>query len=338
VTGSDEAPEPTAWRRTSKFYRRRPGLPWLIGLVVIPLLLSVIGYAELDRNRPQINGPTGALPTLNVPNPHGGAPKTPTMPALSLSPVSIVRIDNDIKLFGDLPSPEGKDSLLEALKAGFGPNVNLVDGLRINPDIISLDFSNAAAVFKAAAPVPDFGLAVKGDTITLTGTAGSGDQQNAIEQAANAAWPNLNIVDTMGANGPVTSSGPPSPAPAPNGAGHACANLSADIKALGPITFPTDGFTLTPADEQTLNHIADKLKACVGAKVTINGYTDGTGNDAINVPLSVNRAAAVADYLIAQGVTGDQLTAKGLGSAGPVADNGGPDGQAKNRRVEIAVS
>ncbi|HXO47553.1 MAG TPA: OmpA family protein, partial [Mycobacterium sp.] len=91
-------------------------------------------------------------------------------------------------------------------------------------------------------------------------------------------------------------------------------------------------------DEQTLNHIADKLKACAGAKVTINGYTDSTGNDAINVPLSVNRAAAVADYLITQGVTGDQLTAKGLGSAGPVVDNGGPDGQAKNRRVEIAVS
>jgi peptidoglycan-binding protein ArfA len=142
----------------------------------------------------------------------------------------------------------------------------------------------------------------------------------------------------MGANGPVTSSGPPIPAPAPNGAGNACANLSTDTKALGPITFPTDGFTLTPADEQTLNHIADKLKACAGAKVTINGYTDNTGNDAINVPLSVNRAAAVADYLIARGVTGDQLTAKGLGSAGPVADNGGPDGQAKNRRVEIAVS
>ncbi len=56
------------------------------------------------------------------------------------------------------------------------------------------------------------------------------------------------------------------------------------------------------------------------------------------MPLSANRANAVADYLIARGATGDQLTAKGLGSANPVADNGGPDGQAKNRRVEIVVS
>ena len=341
MTGSDEAP--TKWRRTSKFYRRPPGLPWLIGLVLIPLLLGVIGYDELDRTRSHVNGPTGALPTLNVPTPHGGAPKTPTIPSVSLSPVSITRIGNDIKVSGDLPSPEAKASLLEALKAGFGPNVNLINNLRINPDITSLDFSHATALFKAAASVPDFGLAVKGDTVTLTGTAGSGDQQEAIEQAADAAWPNLNIVDTMGINGPVTSSEPPSPAPAspapaPAGAANACANLSTDIKTLGPVTFTTNGFSLTPAAEQTLKHVADKLKACASAKVTINGYTDNTGNDAINMPLSANRANAVADYLIARGVTGDQLAAKGLGSAYPVADNGGPDGQAKNRRVEITVS
>jgi peptidoglycan-binding protein ArfA len=343
MAGSDEASEATKWRRTSKFYRRPPGLAWLIGLVVIPLLLGVIGYGEVDRTRSHVNGPTGALPTLNVPNPHGGAPNNPTIPPISLSPVSITRIGNDIKLSGDVPSSEARDSLLEALKAGFGPNVNLIDNLRINPDVTSLDFSHATALFKAAASVPDFGLAVKGDTVTLTGTAGSGDQQDAIEQAANAAWPNLNIVDTMGTNGPVTSNGPPSPAPAspapaPTGAANACANLSTDIKALGPITFPTNGFSLTPADEQTLNHVADKLKACASAKVSINGYTDNTGNDAINMPLSANRANAVADYLIARGVTGDQLMAKGLGSANPVADNGGPDGQAKNRRVEITVS
>ena len=342
MAGSDEAPE-AKWRRTSKFYRRPPGLAVVDRLGGNSPAAGVIGYGELDRTRSDVNGPTGAVPTLNVPTPHGGAPNTPTIPAVSLSPVSITRIGNDIKLSGDVPSSEARESLLEALKAGFGPNINLIDNLRINPDVTSLDFSHATAIFNAAASVPDFGLAVKGDTVTLTGTAGSGDQQDAIEQAANAAWPNLNIVDTMGINGPVASNGPPSPAPAspapaPTGAANACANLSTDIKALGPITFPTNGFSLTPADEQTLNHVADKLKACASAKVSINGYTDNTGNDAINMPLSANRANAVADYLIARGVTGDQLMAKGLGSANPVADNGGPDGQAKNRRVEITVS
>ena len=337
MAGSDEVPEATQWRPTSKFYRRFPVLPWLVGLIVIPLLLAVIGYGELGRTRSEFNGPTGALPTLNAHKPSGGAPNSPTIPPVALAPVSITRSGNDIKLSGDTPTPEAKESLLAALKAGFGPNINIIDDVRINRDITSLDFSNAATVFEAAASVPDFGLTIKGDTITLIGTTGSGGQQDAIEQAADAAWPNLNIVDTMGIGGPVTATAPPGPAPA-LGPGNACAHLGSDLKALGPITFVTDGSALTPNDEQTLNQVADKLKACPAARVTINGYTDNTGNDAINNPLSTNRADAVADYLIAQGVMGDHLTAKGHGSADSVADNSSPDGQAKNRRVEIVVS
>jgi peptidoglycan-binding protein ArfA len=336
MAGSDEAPEATEWRRTSKFYRRVPGLPWLVGLIVIPLLLAVIGYGELDRTRSGVNGPTGALPTLNAPKPPGGAPQTPTIPAIALAPVSITRSGNDIKLSGDMPTKEAKESLLAALKAGFGPNINIIDNVRINRDITSLDFSNSAPVFKAAASVPDFGLAIKGDTITLIGTTSSGGQQDAIEQAADAAWPNLNIVDTMGIGGPVTASAPPGPVPA-LGPGNACAHLRSDVNGLGPITFATNGSALSPAAEQTLNQVADKLKACPGVSVIVNGYTDNTGNDAINNPLSTTRADAVADYLIARGVTRDHLTANGRGAADPVADNGSPDGQAKNRRVEIVV-
>jgi peptidoglycan-binding protein ArfA len=211
MAGSDEVPEATEWRPASKFYRRTPGLVWLIGLVVIPLLLAVIGYGELDRSPSQFAGPTGALPTLNAPESQG-APRTPTIPAVSLTPVSIIRSGNDINLSGDFPSAEAKASLLDALKASFGPSIKIIDHLRINPDVTSLDFSNAAPIFKAAASIPDFGLAVKGDTVTLIGTAGSGAQQETIEQAADAAWPNLNIVDTMGINGPVTSSAAPAPA------------------------------------------------------------------------------------------------------------------------------
>jgi len=337
MAGSDDAPDATQWRKTSKFYVRFPGLPWLIGLIVIPLLLAVIGFCALGRTPWQATGPTGALPTLHVPTPSAGAPNTPTIPAVSLAPVSIARSGNDIKLSGDMATAEAKEALLAALKDGFGPNINVVDDVRLNRDIMSLDFSNAAAVFKAAASVPDFGLAVKGDSITLIGTTSSGGQQDAIEQAADAAWPNLNIVDTMGIGGPVTASAPPGPAPA-LGPGNSCTHLRSDIKASGPITFDTGGSALSQTVEQTLDQVADKLKACPGVNVTVHGYTDDTGNDAVNIPLSTSRADAVADYLVARGVARDHLTAKGLGAADPIADNGSPDGQAKNRRVEIMVS
>jgi peptidoglycan-binding protein ArfA len=83
MAGSDTAPEATEWRRTSKFYRQPPGLAWLIGLLVIPLLLGVIGYGELGRTLSDVTGPTGALPTLNVPTPPGGAPKTPSTSSMT---------------------------------------------------------------------------------------------------------------------------------------------------------------------------------------------------------------------------------------------------------------
>jgi peptidoglycan-binding protein ArfA len=342
MAGSDEAaestqtPETTQWRRASKFYRRPLGLPWLIGLVVVPLLLGVIGYGEVKRNRSEVTGPTGVLPTLSAPP---GPSTASAIPALSLAPLSITRSGNSITLHGDLPNTAAKESLMNTVKASGGPNINIIDKVRVDPDVNSLDFSNAGPVFKAAASIPDFNLAVKGDTITLSGTAGTGDQQEAVEQAANAAWRNLNIVDTMSISGPVMPTGSPGQAlPAPGGAGNACSNLQPDVKALGPITFATDASTLTPAGVQALNQVAAKLEACPGAKVTVKGYTDNTGNDAINMPLSENRADAVVDFLIARGVTRDQLTAKGLGSADPIADNGNPEGQGKNRRVEIVVS
>ena len=95
---------------------------------------------------------------------------------------------------------------------------------------------------------------------------------------------------------------------------------------------------MTPADQQILTQVADKLKACPNAHATINGYTDNSGTEAINVPLSTQRAQTVADFLVAHGVAGDQLVVKGLGSVNPVAGNDTADGRAKNRRVEIVVS
>jgi peptidoglycan-binding protein ArfA len=87
-----------------------------------------------------------------------------------------------------------------------------------------------------------------------------------------------------------------------------------------------------------LTQVADKLKACPTARATLNGYTDNTGTESINIPLSAQRARTVADFLAANGAARDHLVVKGLGSVNPVAPNDTPDGRAKNRRVEIVVS
>ena len=119
-----------------------------------------------------------------------------------------------------------------------------------------------------------------------------------------------------------------------------CATLQADITALlrTPINFQTDGFSLMPASQQQLTQIPEKLKACPNPSVSVVGHTDSSGNDAINIPLSFNRAKSVADYLVSRGVAGNRVTSNGVGSAEPIASNDTPAGMAQNRRVDITVS
>ena len=73
-------------------------------------------------------------------------------------------------------------------------------------------------------------------------------------------------------------------------------------------------------------------------RITIIGHTDSSGSDAINNPLSVNRAAAVRDYLVTRNVAGNRIAIDGRGSRVPIADNSTYEGRARNRRVEIFVA
>jgi peptidoglycan-binding protein ArfA len=318
---------PRSGQTAPGFTRRSLGLPWLIGLLVIPLLIAAIGYGAFDRAR-STNGPTGALRTV-APSSKSGTPK------LSLAPLSIARNGNNITLNGDFPDDSAKAALMKALKGSLPANVNIIDQIRINPDIDALDFAHAGPVFKHSASITDFNLTVSGDTITLAGTAASRDQKNTVGHEATHIWSNLNVVDNLAVSGPVPPPGPP----APPGSGP-CTNLQSAINAAtgGPITFEVNEFTLTPAEEQTLTQVADKLKACSSAHATLNGYIDNSGAESVNTPLSTQRAQTVADFLTAHGVAGDHLVVKGLGAANPVATNDTADGRAKNRRVEIMVS
>lgn len=316
--GADISPAPTAARKRPKFHRRPLGIAWLIGLAVIPLLIAVIGYGAFERPV-SVTGPTGNLPTLSPTN------STSRAPSQSLSLLSISRSGNTITLIGDVPDENAKAALMAALKNVVTPGVAVIDQIRIDPIVRALDFSNAEPVFTASATIPDFNLRVELDTVTLAGTAASPDQKDAVERAAKTAWAGVNIANQIEVKAQVA--GP-------------CADLQAAINAVtgGPIVFGNDGVSLTPADNTILTKVAGMLKACPGARVTLYGYTDDGGSEGINIPLSAQRATTVADFLVSQGVAGNHITAKGLGSSNPIASNDTPEGRTKNRRVEIVVN
>ncbi len=87
-----------------------------------------------------------------------------------------------------------------------------------------------------------------------------------------------------------------------------------------------------------LTHFATSLNQNPITSVSIIGHTDSTGSDAINNPLSVDRANAARDYLVSRGVAAQRIATDGRGAREPIADNSSPAGRAKNRRVEIYVA
>ncbi|MBR5813545.1 MAG: OmpA family protein, partial [Bacteroidaceae bacterium] len=102
------------------------------------------------------------------------------------------------------------------------------------------------------------------------------------------------------------------------------------------LMFDTNKYNLKKNAMTDLAEFSKVLIEFNDADVAIFGHTDSTGTDQINDPLSVNRANAVADYLLSQGVAPTQIkSVVGKGSKEPVADNGTSAGRAENRRVEI---
>jgi outer membrane protein OmpA-like peptidoglycan-associated protein len=101
------------------------------------------------------------------------------------------------------------------------------------------------------------------------------------------------------------------------------------------ISFDTGSYTIKPQLRAVLDPFANSLRDDPTARVAIIGHTDNTGSDAVNNPLSVERAQSVRDYLTARGVAGTRIETAGRGEREPIAENTTEAGRAKNRRVEI---
>ncbi len=104
---------------------------------------------------------------------------------------------------------------------------------------------------------------------------------------------------------------------------------------LSNLHFSTNSSKVSHKDHGKLQEVAGVLKQNSGAKVDIQGHTDSVGTAASNLTLSNNRASAVRDYLISQGIDGSRLTSQGFGLTKPVASNATEGGRAQNRRVEL---
>lgn len=113
--------------------------------------------------------------------------------------------------------------------------------------------------------------------------------------------------------------------------------LGKSVKISGEF-FVTDSYHVSLEFEDYLKRKVKELKDISYNNVEIAGHTDSTGSASYNQHLSEQRAKAIADLFIAEGIPSEKVSYIGKGAAEPAASNHTRYGRAVNRRVEISVN
>jgi outer membrane protein OmpA-like peptidoglycan-associated protein len=106
---------------------------------------------------------------------------------------------------------------------------------------------------------------------------------------------------------------------------------------LENILFELNKAILLPEAFAGLKNLENFLKQNPGLQISLEGHTDNTGEEDFNRRLSKDRAQAVADFLMANGISNDRILVQGFGADQPIASNEDELGRARNRRVEVRV-
>lgn len=106
---------------------------------------------------------------------------------------------------------------------------------------------------------------------------------------------------------------------------------------LNNIFFDTGLATLRDESESELKNLKKLLDENKSMTIEISGHTDNVGNDANNMKLSSDRALAVLQWLLNNGIDKTRLTSKGYGETKPIGDNNTEEGKQQNRRVEFTI-
>lgn len=104
---------------------------------------------------------------------------------------------------------------------------------------------------------------------------------------------------------------------------------------LKGVNFESDSAAITESAAAQLDEVARVLIGTTGIRFEVAGHTDSSGIETENLALSEQRAIAVKQYLVAQGVSSVQLSARGYGSSHPLVSNETTANRAINRRVEL---
>ncbi len=195
--------------------------------------------------------------------------------------------------------------------------------------IARLETRSAEALARAGAPAVQAEFITAGGWLTrhptLSGGAGLGDAQRLAAAQAVAAVRGVGGVQWRreAARGAALAAAPD------------CTSDVAAILKTRTIRFAEGSARIDADSAELLDEVAAALRPCRGGIVAVEGHTDAQGSEPDNVALSLERARAVREALIARGIARDDLRARGLGSARPLTGLEAAD--PANRRIEFFV-
>ena len=230
-------------------------------------------------------------------------------------------------------------NVMNALTSAFGEEAN-----KCRADVddnFAVDMPAAAqlaTILPIVKNVPNASMIIKGDVITVNAPdAAALDKLVADLQAAVPAM-------TIQAEGPLDLQGEIDNSLA--AADVAMTNLGknpdprdvARALSIQVINFEVDEAVIPDVNKELLDRAAKIINEVPNMKLTIIGHTDSQASDSYNVELSRDRAEAVKEYLVSQGVDASKLMTKGMGESEPIADNSTEQGRFRNRRIEFIVN
>ncbi|SHE46037.1 OmpA family protein [Streptoalloteichus hindustanus] len=256
------------------------------------------------------------------------APVTPP-PGPPAEPLGMTFTGNRVALVGAVPDEATRDAVRAAVERASDREV--VPGLRVTP---TAPMPGPPAAFgdlaRAVGAVPGertVSWTLLG--VTLTGTVPDPASRGRIEEAVRNALPGVEVHSQL----VVTRDGS---AQAVETAG---TQEQLDRMLIEhPITFNANSAVLTPQGLDAVHRVARLLRDVSDRTVEVGGHVAaGPGGESNALRLSQQRADAVRDKLVRQGLPAERIVAKGFGDARPRADNNSQEGKAANRRVEITV-
>ncbi|MDH3588220.1 MAG: OmpA family protein [Gammaproteobacteria bacterium] len=233
----------------------------------------------------------------------------------------IAKRDDVVTLSGVMPDAEARRRLLEHAEEVFGSTV-IRDRIDLAPGAPAEWSEALMSVQTEIAQYVEGDARLTGTTIEVRGTLpASRESATSRLAAAIPARYDSDIVLSAPA-GALTSD---------------CQTQLDSLLANNRINYSVGSATISSSSFALLDRLGEAVSVCATARIEIAGHTDAQGSATVNQTLSKRRAEAVVNYLLAMGISSEQLVARGYGETRPVGANETAEGRARNRRIEFNV-